>query len=198
MAEQGNAPVEQPDVSVTPPEVETVKPNYVTLETHRRLLDEKKKDRAKLDELLEKERIREEADALKRGEFDKIRQADKEELAKERQRRIQLEEAFNKGMKLNAVIEALGGNVDPRLHRLIDLSEVAVDPDTGEVESLTAAKVAESLKREWPELVRQNGRLPAAAPQGLQGGAGKIAYAEWLKLPPKEMAKWKFDQILDP
>lgn len=193
MTELGTAPVGQPDVSVTPPEVKTER-ETVTLETHRRLLDEKKKTQAKLEELLAKDKEREEADAKKRGDYEALLKSRDEELKSERDKRLGLEATLTTGQKLNAVIDALGGQVDPRWYKMIDVSGVVVNPDTGEVDTLTVAKVAESLKREWPEMVRGQGRLPAEAPQG--SGAGTIAYEEWKKLPLADMKKWKQNQIV--
>lgn len=198
MNEQGTAPVEQSgNVSVTPPEVKNERADFVTLETHRRLLDEKKKAQAKLDELLAKEKEREEADAKKRGDYEAILKAREEELQSERAKRLEIEGTLTQGRKLSAVIDALGGSVDPRWYKLIDISNVAINPESGEVDALTVAKVAESLKREWPEMLRATSKLPANAPQGLEGGSGKISREAWKKLPSKEMLKWKPDQIVD-
>lgn len=198
MNEQGTAPVEQSgNVSVTPPEVKSERADFVTLDTHRKLLDEKKKAQAKLDEYIAKEKEREEADAKKRGDFDTILKAREEELQSEKAKRLELESTLTQGRKLSAVIDALGGSVDPRWYKLIDISNVAINPDSGEVDTLTVAKVAESLKREWPEMLRPASKLPANAPQGLEGGAGKISRSEWLKLSAKEMMKWKPDQIAE-
>ena len=196
MTEQGNAPVVQPDVSVTPPEV-VKDQNFVSHEAHRKLLDEKKKTQAKLDELLSREKEREEADARKRGDYEALLKARDEELAKEREKRTTLETTLTTGQKLNAVIDALGGSIDPRWYRLIDVSEVATNPETGEVDGFTVAKVAESLKREWPEMVKATGNLPKGAPQGLPNGSGAISREEWLKLPYAKMKEYKHNQIID-
>lgn len=198
MNEQGTAPVEQSgNASVTTPEVKNERADFVTLETHRKLLDEKKKTQAKLEAYEAKEKEREEADAKKRGDYEAILKAREEELQSERSKRLEIEGTLTQGRKLSAVIDALGGSVDPRWYKLIDISNVAINPDSGEVDAMTVAKVAESLKREWPEMLRATSKLPANAPQGLEGGSGKISRSEWLKLSGKEMMKWKPDQIAD-
>lgn len=190
MNEQGTAPVEQSgNVSVTPPEVKSERADFVTLETHRKLLDEKKKAQAKLDELLAKEKEREEADAKKRGDYEAILKAREEELQSERSKRLEIEGTLTQGRKLSAVIDALGGSVDPRWYKLIDISNVAINPDSGEVDALTVAKVAESLKREWPEMLRATSKLPANAPQGLEGGSGRVTREAWLKMSYEDMRK---------
>jgi hypothetical protein len=96
---------------------------------------------------------------------------------------------------LNAVIDALGGNVDQKWLRLIDTDEVVVNPETGEVDPMTVARAAESLKKQWPEMLRKTAALPNAAPAG--NGGGMISRADWLKLSSKEMMKYKPDQITD-
>ncbi len=194
MTEQGNAPVGQSVEPVAKPDASENR-DYVTLETHRRLLDEKKKAQAKLDELLSKEKEREEADAKKRGDYETLLKARDEEIAKERARRIELEDSFTQGKKMNAIIDALGGNVDPRWYRLIDADGVKLNPETGEIDALTVAKVAEAIKREFPEITRAAGRLPAQAPEG--NSAGNISRAEWMKLPYAKMREYKPNQIID-
>lgn len=196
MNEQGNAPVEQSVEPVAKPDVSKER-DYVTLETHRKLLDEKKKAQAKLDELLAKEKEREEIEARKRGDYEAILKAREDELKAERDKRLHLETTLTTGQKLSAVIDALGGSVDSKWYKLIDVSQVAINPETGEIDAMTVAKVAESLKREWPEMSKSKGQLPAQAPQGLEGGSGKISREAWKKLPSKEMLKWKLDQIVD-
>lgn len=178
--------------------------DFVSLETHRRLLDEKKKMQdekkkiqAQLEQLLQVEKERQEADARKRGDYETLIKTRDEELAKERQRRIDLESHFIKGQKLSAVIDALGGNVEQKWIRLIDADQVVLNPETGEIDPLSVAKVAESLKTEWPEMLKPGKTFPQDAPKGLHGGNGRISRDEWLKLSSKDMLKWKADQIVD-
>lgn len=192
-------PIETPVESSPSPvgEGEAIKKDYVALETHRKLLDEKKKIQARLEEFEAAKKQQEELDAKKRGDFEAILKAREEELQKERERRSQLEASFVRAEKIDAVIDALGGTIDPKWIRLIDVSKVVINPDTGEVDKMTVANVAESLKKEWPEMFRVPSKLPSEAPQGLQGGAGKISRKEWSKLSSKEMLKWSPDQIVD-
>lgn len=195
MTEQ-NVPVEQSGIPADKPETKDTR-DSVNYETHRKLLDEKKKIQAKLDEILVREKEREEAEARKRGDFEALLKSRNEELEKERKAREDLENRIIQGRKMNAVLEALGGNVDAKWLKLIDVSEVAVNPETGEIDKLTVARQAEALKREWPEMVRQVGKLPSTAPKGLEGGLGMITESEWRKLGnTKEMSKYKKDQII--
>lgn len=193
MSQVNPAPVEQTAEPVASAE-ETPKKDFVSLDTHKKLLDEKKKMQAKLEEFEAKQRELEELDARKRGDYEALVKARDEELKAEREKRMKLESTFVHGQKMNAVIDALGGNVDPRWFKLIDVSGVVLGSD-GEVDALTVAKVAEGLKREFPEMVKSNSRLPAEAPKG--NGAGKISRADWLKLPYAKMKEYPESQIVD-
>ena len=183
------APVVPPSevVSVTPPE-----PQMISYESHRKLLDEKKKVQGELSVLLADKKARDESEAAKRGDFESLLKARDEELAKERGERQQLQNRITTGLKMNAVIDALGGNIDPKWYQMIDTSEV-VQSDTGEIDPMTVARVSEALKKQWPEMVKRQGVLPANAPQG--NGGQTIPYEEWKKLPLAEMQKWKQNQI---
>lgn len=181
---------------VAAPENQEAK-STIAYETHRKLLDEKKKLQAQLEALASKEREREESEARKRGDYEALLKAREEELAKERAARQELDQRITHGMKLNMVIEALGGQVDQKWYKLIDTDEVAVNPDSGEIDKMTVARVAESLKKQWPEMIQRNAKLPATAPQGLNGGPGKITESEWKSLKNSaEMNKWRRDQIV--
>jgi hypothetical protein len=195
MTEQQNAPVEQSGQPVAAPESQTDGKSTIAYDTHRKLLDEKKKVQAQLDQLLREKTERDEAEARKRGDFEALLKAREDELSKERAARQELSERITQGRKLNAVIDALGGNVDQKWLRLIDTDDVVVNPETGEVDQMTVARAAESLKKQWPEMLRKTAALPNAAPAG--NGGGIISRAEWLKLSSKEMMKYKPDQITD-
>lgn len=181
---------------VAQPENQEAK-SSISYETHRKLLDEKKRVQAQLETVLREKQEREEAEARKRGDFEALLKAREEELAKERAQRQELTERITHGMKMNSVIEALGGQVDPKWFKLIDTNEVAVNPETGEIDQMTVARVAESLKKQWPEMMRNTAKLPATAPQGLNGGPGKITESEWRNLKSTaDMKKWSRDQIV--
>lgn len=190
MSVSTDAPAGQPPQSATGMDDTDSK---LSLEKHLKLLDEKKKvqaDRdamaAKVAEYEAKEREREDEAAKKRGDFEARIKSRDEELAKEREKRLALETRMIIAQKVNAVIDALGGNLDPKWTQLIDVKNVELHPETGEIDANSVAKVADTLKKVWPEMVKGNGsRLPADAPQG--NAAGKITRAEWNKLSSKEM-----------
>ena len=189
------APVAQPIEPVAAIEPESP-PQTVNYESHRRLLNEKKIIQAELVAIQLKERARNEADAAKRGDFEALLKAREDELTLEKTKSQALEERFKRGMKMNAVIEALGTKIDPKWYSLIDIAEISED-STGEIDKTSVAKVAEALKRQWPEAFKATTLLPSEAPMGVAGGSGKIMRSDWLTLSVKEMVKWKPDQIID-
>ena len=193
---QGAAPVEQHNDSVNQSDNEGKK-DFVSLDTHRKLLDEKKKIQAKLDELAQKDREREELEAKKRGDYEAILKAREEELAKKNAEIDSIKTMIESAKKTNAIIDALGGNIDSKWHKLLDVSDIAINPDTGEVDQGTVARVAEAFKKEFPEAIRKPGMLPSQAPAGTNGGSGRITETEWKSLKTlKEMSKWRRDQII--
>lgn len=179
---------------VVPTETQEQK-STITYETHRKLLDEKKRVQSQLDQLLKEKQELQESDARKRGDFEALLKSREEELAKERSQRQELSDRITNGLKMSSVLEALGGKVDSKWYKLIDVSEVAINPETGDIDQMTVARVAESLKKQWPEMISTKGFLPANAPQGNMGG--RISRSEWLNLSSKEMMKYKPDQIMD-
>lgn len=203
MAEPGTAPVGQPETSVASTAGDEIELTKEEKHLHR-ILDEKKKEQARrleaekrLSEYEAKEKEREEANARKRGDYELLLKQRDEELSQTKQILKEYNSRIEQAEKKAAVIDAIGGNIDPKWHKLIDISGVVVNPDTGEVDALTVSKVAEAFKREFPEAIKRPGQLPASAPQGLEGAGGKISKVDWMKLSSKEMLKWKPDQIID-
>lgn len=172
-------------------------PKSVSYETHSRLLNQKKKADEELEVLRNEKKQRDEDDAKKRGDYEALLKSREEELAKVKGDYNALNSRIMDARKLTAVISAAGSPIDPKWHGLIDTSKVLVNPETGDVDNMSATKVIEDLRKQWPEMFAKPSapQLPANAPQG--NGAGKISRAEWLKLDSKKMKEWKPDQIMD-
>ncbi|GEM_PF-5674360 len=178
--------------SGTPP------PSSVSYETHRQLLDEKKKSDARLRQLEDEKAERERKDLESRGDFEKL-------LAQERERSAELaaklglvEERETGRRKLASVLSALNGHVESKYFDLIPIGDVIVDPTSGEVDQTSVARVVEKVRANYPEIIKAKTGpgLPSAAPQGGATPAGKIKSSDWRKLPAAEMRKWKPDQVI--
>ena len=182
-----------PQAEVAP--VAQLEPQMISYESHRKLLDEKKKVQGELSILLADKKARDESEAVRRGDFESLLKSRDEELAKERGERQQLQNRITTGLKMNAVIDSLGGNIDPKWYQLIDTSEV-VQSETGELDPMTVARVSEALKKQWPEMVKTASKLPTAAPQGLIAGGTKIAESEWKNLTGKQQALYGLNDVI--
>ncbi len=196
MNEAPSAPVEQSSAPVAPETTETKPKDFVTYETHRKLLDEKKKIAERLTTLESERKAREEDEARKRGDFETLLKTRDEELVRLRGELTTREQRENNARKLAAVLDTVGGEVESKWYSLIDVSSIVLHPETGEIDQMSVTKTVEALRKTWPEMIKNPNpaKLPSNAPLG--NGAGKISRDEWLKLPSKEMAKWKPDQII--
>lgn len=169
----------------------------VSYETHRRLLAEKKAATERLAVLEAEKKAREDKELADKGEFQKLLEKEREEKAALKADLDARTLRDQKAMKIAAVYKALGGKIDRKWLSQVDYDQINIDPDTGEVEASGVTKAADALKKEWPEaFVDPNTpRIPSDAPKG--SGSNTISRAEWLKLPAKEMQKWKLSQIVD-
>jgi hypothetical protein len=180
------------DDSANPP---TPSKDSVSYETHRKLLDEKKKIQAKLDQVETDRKAAEEAELVRKGELQKLLDLEKKRAADlEAQVKAQ-EERTLQSKKLSAIVKGLNVPVEQKWLSVLGghLDEVIVN-DTGEIEQMSVTAVVENLKKEWPEMLKRPAAgMPNGAPQG--NGATTITRADWLNLPSKEMTKWKPEQI---
>lgn len=168
------------------------KKDVVSYESHLKLLNEKRKLKERLDELERASKEKEEADLRAKEDFKKIaelKEAEakqfKEELEKARAREI------NAG-KLDAFLSTLDGKVERKYWGHINLEQILVNPETGDLDQMSVAKEVERFRKEYPEVIKKPGvnQLSSAAPLGAEGGP--ITYEEWRKLPLKEQkARYK-------
>jgi hypothetical protein len=167
------------------------------LERHKqRLLDEtrKAKDRAtkaetRLAELEAKEREREDQELEKQKNFEQLLKNQQAETAKEREKRLALEEQVVTAVKTNAFHKALGAKVDDKFKGLIDLKQINFDPETGQVDEMSVAKYVDDYRKQYPETIKMPGAngMPSNAPKG--GPKGKIPHEEWVAM-KESPEKW--------
>jgi hypothetical protein len=182
---------------VETPEVNQPKKDTVAYETHQKLLSEKKKLQQEYEALKAEKQQREEAELTKRGEFEKVLKLREQEALELKTKLQEREQRELEARKLSAVLKGLGTSVDDKWFSIIqsETDDVVYNPESGEIEQMSVTKVVERLKAGWPEMFKKPlAGMPADAPKG--NGAGTIARSEWLKLPAKEMAKWRPNQIV--
>jgi len=177
----------------------------VSYETHRRLLNEKKilaEKAKKQEEDLAAYRAKEAEIEKKKledqGEYQKILKNKEEEVLTLKQKLELRDKEDTDRKKLSACLKSVGVNLHSKFYSLIDFEEVAVNPETGEIDESSVKKVVDQFKTNFPEVVQASkGTGPKTdntAPHS-SANSGKIARSEWLKLPAKEMKKYRMDQI---
>lgn len=192
------------DGSVSPPIVpggddkkpETPPKDTVAYETHRRLLDEKKKLQDKYDALQSEKDAAEKKKLEDNGEYQKLLDLEKKRADEAAAKLAGYEERFTEAKKLKAVLNALDSGIDEKFYGMLPLDQIMIDPETKEINMTSVAEAASVFKKSFPELLKPKSgvKLPTAAPQG--NSAGTISRDEWLKLPAKEMQKYRPNQII--
>lgn len=158
----------------------------VSYETHRKLLAEKKKVQEERDALAARLKTQEEDDLKRKGDIEKLLKLREDELQKARADHKQLEENIQGGLKLDAVLNTVNGKVDKRYWRLIDLSDVVIDPNTGVPDPTSVSVAVKKFESSYPEVVVKatGARLPNEA---ASSGAGLPMTEEtWKRLSPKD------------
>ena len=102
--------------------------------------------------------------------------------------------------KLSKVLGKLGGDLDNKYFNLIDLDDVKVNPDTGEIDDISVSEVAERYKATFPETLKSKINPNMLGDNGGSNkNAEKIKYSDWEKLSYKDKVKWlsKKGSIID-
>lgn len=188
---------------INPPVVEPISDSAnqaptgtVAYETHRKLLDEKKKLQARVDQIEADRKASEESELIRKGDTQKLLDLAKKESAELRaslDAKIQRE---GQAKKMSAIVKGLGTSIDEKWYGVVGqhIDDVLVNAE-GEVEQMSITAIVENLKKTWPEMLKkQAAGMPHDAPKG--NSAGTITKDEWMKLPSKEMTKWNSDQII--
>ncbi len=178
----------------------------VSYDTHRKLLDEKKRLQTERDALTAEKADRERKDAEAKGDYQKLLDQERAALADERKKREGTEaklasyEEQEKGRrKLAAILTNVGATVDSKYYGLLPIDDVLVDPTTGEIDQNSVTRAVEKTKKQFPEILKGVGGpgMPKNQPGANGGTPGTIRYSDWKNLPSVEMDKWKREQIVD-
>lgn len=172
--------------------------DVVSYETHRRLLDEKKREQqarkeleARLQAFENEKRTQEEEKLRQQGEYQKLLQLKEEKLKAYEQKFESIESRLQTATKINAFIKAAGTDLEEKWLGLINPKDIQIRPDDGEVDMLSVQNAVETFKKTWPEAFKQKG---ATIPAEMPNGKGYITESEWRTLPDKK--KYKHNQIL--
>jgi predicted nucleic acid-binding Zn-ribbon protein len=177
----------------------------VSYETYLKTLDEAKSAKSRL-KALEEERNKIAEEKLKaegdwKGLLD-LRESRIKELEGEsnqlKEKYSGLNERVTSSQKLSKVLSKIGGDLDPKYYGLIDISEVKINPETGEIDDMSATKVAENYRTEYAETIRKKfnpNSMGENKPGGDNGQSDFINFDKWAKLPYNEQKKWKISQV---
>ena len=174
----------------------------VSYETHRRLLDEKKREQAarkqlesELEAFKAKERALEEEKLKQQGEYQKLLGFREEELKSFKDKVNQYESKFQRAEKMSAFIKAAGQDLDDKWLSLINVEAIQYRPDSeGEIDQMSVASAVETFKKTWPEAFKTRSTM---MPADMPNGQGFITETEWKKMSKAEdRKKYKPNQIL--
>lgn len=176
----------------------------VSYETYKKTLDEAKTAKAKL-KAIEEEKLRlSEEKMIAEGNWKGLLEAREnrikeleEETSAVKSKYGELSETITGSKKLSKVLSKIGGDIDEKYFGLIDIGDVKVNPETGEVDDMSAAKVAENFRTMYPETIKKkfNPNAMGENKTSSSDAPTTISYDAWTKLLWSEQKKWKFSQI---
>lgn len=185
---EGLSETAQANGSADPAKVDPARvDNHVSYETHRRLLNEKKKLQEEFAAAQTALKDREEKELREKEDFKTLLALREKEL-KTLQSKVDIsEQQKSEAVKLDSFLKSLDGQVDSKFWGHVDLSQIIVDPTTGQVDEMTVLKEVERFKKTFPEIIQRKGqaKVPATSPD--YTSTNTISYEEWVKLPTKEM-----------
>jgi alanyl-tRNA synthetase len=180
-------PNEKPD-GQNPEGDKTPKADTVAYETHKKLLDEKKKIQERLDSLEKKAKESQEAELKEKERFKELYESVTKELESERSRASELTNTINNSKKLSAFLGQIEGEIPKQYWNLIDTD--AIDMAEGKIDEASVRKVAAQFKKEFPEVIKKkagpNGTMPNEA---AGGGTNSLDIEAWKNLPYDEKKK---------
>ncbi len=172
------------------------KDDFVSYDTHRKLLGEKKREkeenlklRKQMNELLGEKSNREEQQLKENNDWKALAEKREEEL-KDRDTQLKgIENDRLNAKKLDSFLGALSGNLERKFWGLIELDKILVNPETGEVDEMTVTKQVETWKKEYPETLGYNvsgAKLPNESPKPAENS---VNYDKWKNMSAADMRK---------
>ena len=178
----------------TLPEAKTDEQKSVSYESHRQILAEKKKLQQRVRDFEEAEKKRQEDLLQAEGKHKEMLDLKSKEALELRQQLDLRDERDMNAKKMASLLKGLGSGVEEKWYDIISLhiDEIPVD-DNKEIDHAAVSKIVNKLKTTWPEMTK---KPVVGVPTGQPTGSATITYAEWAKLPAKEMQKYRPNQIV--
>lgn len=133
----------------------------VSYETFDKLLNQRKKDREKLDayekqlaELSGWKKQVEETESIKKGEYEKILTTYKTENETLKGKLSEVQKSIVDGQKYNAFLDKLPGRLDRNeFLQFVNIEQIAIDPETGVVDEKTVQSVVDDFVKSYGKLI---------------------------------------------
>lgn len=149
---------------------ENLSPEVVPYDTHRRLLDQRKKDtvrfqeiETKLKQYEQKEQQSVEQEAEAKGEYTKILGSYKQQIEDLKSRNTSYEKNLIDGQKLQSVLDRLPGKVKKQeFMSFIDLDSIVIDPSNGAIDDHSLDTTVNKFVKDYHDLIQFNNdkRIP--------------------------------------
>lgn len=171
---------------------ESEKPSTVARDAYEKVLTEAKEAKKRLQAFEADAKKREEAELEKNQEFKKLADSYKKEADEWKGKFDGLNTNILESRKISAIQSKLGGKLSSEYWGLLDLEQVAHDPETGKVDEASVARYAKEFEKKHSRLIDKpsNARLPNEA----AGGASKdLGYEAEIKAAKNQK---EFDAVL--
>jgi predicted DNA binding CopG/RHH family protein len=169
-------------------------PQTVAYESYAKLLKEKKALQERQAALDAETKNAHEQKLKEKENFKALLELREKEASEYKSKYESLNTRLASGLKLDAFLKALPGEVDPKFYQLIDIDKILVNDETGMPDKASVLEAAKQFVTDYGTvLVKKSG---ATMPnQAASGGTTKLSYDEWLALPKKDMAKRMKDVV---
>lgn len=161
----------------------------VDYKSYQKLLSEKKRVQAELNELKSESERRKAEELASQQKFEELWKSSEQKNAELQEKVTAHETRWQDAIKLNAFHEALGDTrkIDSKYSGFIDTSKILVDPNTGKVDQVSAQREVERVVNDYPEIVKSTvtSHLPNTSPNS----NASLTPEQWKKLPLAEMKK---------
>jgi hypothetical protein len=143
----------QPEASGQKVEVENK--DTVAYETHRKLLAEKKKLQAELEDFRKAQTEAQEAQEAQRGEYKKLWESTKSDLDKYKSELEQERQGRQNFVKVNKFLSRIDGKIDSKYLDFVPTDMIHLDPETGKIDDMSLDKAVEAFMNEHSLLIQK-------------------------------------------
>ena len=153
-----------PNENITPPEREKV-----AYETHRKLLGEKKSLQEKYETLLKEKKEEENRKLEESNEWKKLYENKTQELEEVHQKLQKRDQQVNDGLKLQAFLNAVGGEIEEQYWGLIPVEKIDLNPETSQPDEYSVQKLVDEFKTRYSRVIaaKTDAKLPNDASGGV-------------------------------